>query len=158
MQRSNGGLGSSRKGATIMHKRKVFGIVPFALAMSLAGATAGYAAEPAALEASPDQLQVGMGIICDTESEMTRFVQIIGEQDTNSAIQIVNREASNPIACGMATVAFKVSKKAGDIRNSKGTYKIMEIDIVAAASNDGNWRLISPRKQFTAVKLDGYDV
>ena len=141
-----------------MNAKKAFGIVPLAFALTLAGSTAVLGQEPAALEANPDQIQVGTGIICDTQDEVTRFVQIIGEHDANGAIETVNREAANPIACGLATVAFKVGKEVGNIRTGKGTYKIMEIDIVAAASQEGSWRMITPRKQFTAIRLNGYDI
>lgn len=140
-----------------MTTKKAFGIASLALALALS-TSAATGQEPAALETNPDQIEVGMGVICDTENEVTRFVQMIGEQDASVAIEAVNREVSKPVACGLATVAFKTGKQLGDVRNGNGTYTIMEISIVAATANDGSWREISPRTQFTAVRVKGIDI
>ncbi len=129
----------------------------FALAVLAASAmaTASRADNPG-LEDS-EQLHVGTGVICDTKDEVTTFVKLMGEQDPGGALQTINRQASSPMACGMATVAFRTGKSLGEVRTDKGTFDIMEIEVIAGAV-DGNWRMIPHRTQYTAVAVNGFDI
>lgn len=103
-------------------------------------------------------LQIGTGVICDTRDEVQRFVSLMDQKDAGEALQTVNREKENPLACGMATVAFSSGKDHGDVRNGKGAFKILEIEIVAGATEAG-WQKIEPRRtQFTAIELPGLEI
>lgn len=104
-----------------------------------------------------DNIQVGTGVICDTQDEATSFVRIMSERDANSAMQEINGKAQSPMACGMATVAFRTGKRIGEIRTSKGSFNIMEIQVVAGAV-DGSWRVVPNRTQYTVVAVKGLDI
>ena len=104
-----------------------------------------------------DNIQVGTGVICDTQDEATSFVRIMSERDANSAMQEINGKAQSPMACGMATVAFHTGKRIGEIRTSKGSFNIMEIQVVAGAV-DGSWRVVPNRTQYTVVAVKGLDI
>lgn len=137
--------------------RNVLGIAPLALLL-LAGSAG--AAERAKLTVpSPaDKLQVGTGVICDTQEEVTRFVKLMEEHDAGVAMQAVNRDTGKPLACGMATVAFRTGKDFGEVRNGHRSFKIMQIEVVAGTA-DGAWHMLSPqRTQFTAIALEGLDI
>jgi hypothetical protein len=107
---------------------------------------------------NPEQVRIGTGVICDTQDEVSHFVQLMGEHDPRGALIAVNRQVANPAACGMATVAFRTGKKIGEVRTSKGAFTIIEIEILAGTVN-GSWQMMTPaRKQYTAVAVEGYDV
>jgi hypothetical protein len=82
----------------------------------------------------------------------------MASKDAGGAVQTVNREKENPLACGMATVAFRAGKDHGEVRNGKGAYKILEIEVVAGTAN-GSWHMIVPKRtQFTAIPLPGIEI
>jgi hypothetical protein len=131
----------------------------FALALLATGAisTAALAQnENTALE-NGNQIQVGTGVICDTQDEATDFVRIMSEHDAGAALQQINGKAQSPMACGMATVAFRTGKSLGEIHTSKGSFNIYQIEVVAGAV-DGSWHVVPSRTQFTAMAVKGLDI
>ena len=132
--------------------KKALGIVP--LAMLLLGAPA--LSDEISLDRN--KVHIGSGVICDTQDEVQRFVNLMADKDAGGALQTVNRETENPLACGMATVAFRAGKEHGEVRNSKGSYKILEIEVIAGTAN-GSWHMIVPKRtQFTAIPLPGIEI
>src|SRR5690348_10571835 len=89
-----------------------------ALALLAAGtiSSARAGTDDASLESNSERIHVGSGVICDTQDEVTNFVRLMGESDPSGAMQKVNRQAATPMACGMATVAFRAGKSLGEIR------------------------------------------
>jgi hypothetical protein len=130
----------------------------FALALLATGAisTAALAQQNTALE-DGNKIQVGTGVICDTQDEAQEFVRIMSEHDAGAALQEINGKASSPMACGMATVAFRTGKSLGEIRTSKGSFDIYQIEVVAGAV-DGSWHVVPNRTQFTAMAVKGLDI
>jgi len=128
-----------------------------AIALLAAGAFSTARADEVSLEPNTDRIHVGSGVICDTQDEVTNFVRLMSEGDAGGALQKVNRASSAPMACGMATVAFRAGKSLGEVHTDKGTYNIMEIEIVAGSVN-GNWQMVPRRTQYTAVPVAGYDI
>jgi hypothetical protein len=136
--------------------KSILGIAPLALLLLSVGSAS--AADPTSLEMSGDKVHIGTGVICDTQDEVTHFVRLMAEHDAGGAMQTVNRTASNPLACGMATVAFRAGADLGEIRNGKGSYKILKIEVIAGTA-DGNWHMLAPRRtQFTAIAIPGLDI
>jgi len=133
--------------------------ISFALAVLATSAvsTAGFA-EDASLEQMPaGQIRVGTGVICDTQDEATNFVRIMSEHDAGAALQQINSQSQQPMACGMATVAFRSGKNMGEIRTAKGSFNIVEIEIIAGAV-DGSWHMVPNRTQYTAMAVKGLDI
>jgi hypothetical protein len=132
--------------------------ISFALSLLAAGAmsTASQAADNVDLQ-NADQVHVGTGVICDTQDEVTNFVRLMGEHDPGGALQTVNRQSQSPMACGMATIAFRAGKNLGEVRTDKGSFNIVEIEVVAG-SVDGNWQMVPSRTQYTAVAVKGIDI
>jgi hypothetical protein len=132
--------------------KNVLGIAP--LAVLLLGAPA----LSSDLSLDRNKVHIGSGVICDTQEEVQRFVNLMASKDAGGALQTVNRERENPLACGMATVAFRTSKEYGEVRNGKGSYKILEIEVIAGTAN-GSWHMIVPKRtQFTAIPLPGVEI
>jgi hypothetical protein len=132
--------------------KKILGIVPLAILLLGAPALSGE------LSLDRNKVHIGSGIICDTHEEVQRFVNLMASKDAGGALHTVNREKENPLACGMATVAFRTGKDHGEVRNSKGAYKILEIEVIAGTAN-GSWHMIVPKRtQFTAIPLPGVEI
>ena len=132
----------------------------FALALLATGAvsTAAFAEDAIQdITMGSDKIHVGTGVICDTQDEATNFVRIMSDQDAGAALQEVNGKSQQPMACGMATVAFRAGKQFGEIRTSKGAFNIVEIQIIAGAV-DGSWHMVPNRTQFTAIAVKGIDI
>jgi hypothetical protein len=131
--------------------------ISFALALLATGAMSTAAlAENTSLEGA-DQIQIGTGVICDTQDEASDFVRIMSEHDAGAALQEINRKASSPLACGMATVAFRTGKSLGEVHTGKGSFNILEIEVLAGAV-DGSWHAVPSRRQFTAMAVKGLDI
>ena len=134
--------------------KKVLGIVPLAMLLLSTAASAGE------ISASLDRnkVHIGSGVICDTQDEVKRFVSLMASKDAGGALQTVNRETDKPLGCGMATIAFRAGKDHGEMRNGKGSFKIVEIEVIAGTAN-GAWQMIVPRRtQFTAIPLPGVEI
>lgn len=135
--------------------KNVLGIVPLAMLLLSTAAPAG---ELGSKAIERDGVHVGSGVICDTQDEVKRFVSLMASKDAGGALQTVNRETEKPMGCGMATIAFKAGKDHGEMRNGKGSFKIVEIEVIAGTAN-GQWQMIVPRRtQFTAIPLPGVDI
>jgi hypothetical protein len=147
--------GLSNEGDKVM--RSMSATIAVAMLAIGAIATASRADDLASLSEDAGKVHIGTGVICDTQDEVTNFVRSMGEHDPGGALQKVNRESQNPMACGMATVAFHAGKNRGEIRTTKGSFNIVEIEIVAGSVN-GEWRMVPHRRQFTAVAVPGYDI
>ena len=50
-------------------------------------------------------VQVGTGVLCDTQKQMERFVALF-DGDEENAVNAVNAEANDPSACGFGTIAY----------------------------------------------------
>jgi len=132
---------------------KVLGIVPLAMLLLSSAAPAG---DLASLDRN--KVHIGSGVICDTRDEVKRFVSLMASKDAGGALQTVNRETDKPMGCGMATIAFRAGKEHGELRNGKGSFKIVEIEVIAGTAN-GSWQMIVPRRtQFTAIPLPGVEI
>ena len=135
--------------------KKILGIAPLAVLLLTTPVSAG---GPTPLALDKNQVHIGSGVICDTQDEVQRFVSLMANTDAGGALQIVNREKENPLACGMATVAFRAGKELGEVSNGKGSFKIVEIEVLAGTAN-GKWHAITPRRtQYTAIPIPGIDI
>lgn len=105
-----------------------------------------------------DGVHVGNGVICDTQDEVATFVKSLPKLGPSNALAAINQQSNNPAACGMATIAFEHGRELANMRTEHGSYSIMQIDIVAAATNDGAWHPVTRQTQYTAVKLEGLEI
>jgi hypothetical protein len=110
-----------------------------------------------AQEAEPGNLLIGQGVVCDTAKQVERFAALIEKDDADKAVSIVNEEESNPVACARVLVAFVRGDEVANVRNTKGSLKIVEITIVAVPDK-GNWRFVAPLKQYAAFPNAGVEI
>jgi len=135
-------------------------VAPLLLTAVLLGSSA-IAGEPT--EKGPqgnrtDGLLVGQGIVCDTAKQVERFTTLIEKaRDDEHAMNIVNEEASNPVACAKVLAAFVRGEEVANVRNAKGLVAIVEITIIAVPVGD-QWQFIAPLKQYAAFPTKGINI
>lgn len=102
---------------------------------------------PNATEAA---VEVGIGVICNSSDQIKRYLSLKkGEASIQNAIQLVNLEAKDERACGMAMVAFVTGHEADNVDVTDGTMHVRQITIVAVAT-DAGWHQIPETVQYTA--------
>lgn len=94
---------------------------------------------------------VGAGVVCDSAQQVERYAALkTGGAEAARAIELVNTEANNPEACALLMIAFIPRAEVGNVSVSGGILRVMEITVVAAATNAG-WSSVPSIKQYTAV-------
>jgi hypothetical protein len=101
---------------------------------------------------------IGVGVICNTPEQAERLVGLrVDGTDVDHAISLVNDEAHDPRACGVAAVAFMSDKMVG-MKNVQGKLvQIMRINVVAAFDGE-QWSSVPTMTQYALLEPDGYEV
>lgn len=90
-------------------------------------------------------VEVGTGLICDTQAQVERFVSDFNG-NPDAAITAINGESPN--ACGVVSVAFVRGQEVSTVRNAQGTFKVTEILVVGVVTPMG-FQAVPPLPQFT---------
>lgn len=97
-------------------------------------------------------LEVGVGLICNSESQVERYLALhIADRSPDAAVKLVNEEVKDPNACTLASIAFLRGSQGKQVSAPGGVMKITEVTIVATQTTEGNWEPIVPIVQFTAI-------
>jgi len=101
---------------------------------------------------------VGRGLVCDSSRQLERFVEFLNQgQKEDDALQAVNDEALNPMACGVFLAAFALGKPVIQATMQGEAVRIVEITVIAV--NDGaEWRSVPPTTQYTLLSEPGEDL
>jgi hypothetical protein len=94
--------------------------------------------------------------LCDNQKQVERYVALFkGEEQ--STVDLVNTEAQDPTACGLATVAFMRGPQLGMARNKDNAFQIVRILVVGIETPTG-LRPVKPAAYFTVFEVVEYDV
>lgn len=105
----------------------------------------------APLGALAQETQVGTGLICDTATQVARYIELYKKGDnTTTVVQAVNTEANSVTACGIALIAFVEGDEVAKVRGPMGTARVVKITIVAVNLGRG-WQPTAPFEQYTAL-------
>ena len=105
-----------------------------------------------------EALNVGRGVICDTAEQAQRFLVLRnGGSQTVQALQVINREAANPSACGEATVAFRLGEPLQGASVEGLTVNVVRITVVAF-SDGRSWSAVPDTVQYAIVAPNGIEV
>jgi hypothetical protein len=97
------------------------------------------------------RFEVGMGVICNSEAQVQRFLALQGaDQPLDAVIQLVNDEEHDPTACSFAAIAFMRDQDVSVVPAPGGQMKITQITIVAAQTPFG-WQRVPGLRQYTAI-------
>jgi hypothetical protein len=105
-----------------------------------------------------EKMAVGVGIICNTSEQVERYVDLRANgTELQGAVNVVNTEAHDPRACGVAAIAFMPDQKV-ETKSAQGKLvSIMRINIVATF--DGvRWSTVPGMVQYTLVTTEGYEI
>ena len=100
---------------------------------------------------------IGQGVVCDSAQQIKHFAALLEGASVEDAVNIVNQEADNPIACAAVMAAFVPGKDIHEVDREGRTLRIVEITIVAVPLN-GQWHVVSPTKQYAAFHLKGMEI
>jgi hypothetical protein len=99
---------------------------------------------------------VGTSLICDTQSQVERFVALFS-RDTQAAIDAVNAEEQNPTACALIDAAYLRGAEVGMARNGDSAFEIVRILVVGIDTAAGI-RAVRPRAYFSLFGVKEYAV
>jgi hypothetical protein len=100
-------------------------------------------------------LEFGQGIVCDTPEQVERFVGLReGGRDVIDAMQTINDESHDSMACDVALVAYTDSKPiAGRVIQGK-LASVVQI-MVHAVGNGTTWRTMLAHVRYTVELEEG---
>ncbi len=102
--------------------------------------------------AAAQEVEVGRGLVCDTQAEVESFVKLSNEGKTNAAaIQAINGDT---VACDIIPVAFIRGNTLGKVRTKNGPAEIVNI-LVVAAFDGQRWNHVRPVPQVTLFFVKG---
>jgi len=105
----------------------------------------------------PSKLQVGRGLICNTEQQAQRYVTVF-DGDSDQAVGKVNAEANDEHACAVANVAFiPLSSAATTVRNGASAYRVVQIVILGVVTPIGVQK-VQPFVQFAVAPVEEIEI
>jgi hypothetical protein len=110
----------------------------------------------AAEQQMPAGFEVGVGLICNSEQQVQRYLALhVNDQPPEAAINLVNAEANDPNACALAAIVFTRNKEGPAVPAPGGRMQIVEINVIAAQTPFG-WQRVAGLVQYTAIfeKMD----
>ena len=107
--------------------------------------------------AHAQEYEHGTALLCDTQRQVERYVELFNGKEEESAINAVNAEEQNPTACVFETVAFMRGPELGTARNKESAFQIVRILVVGVETPSG-LRSTRPSAYFSAFKVLEYDV
>lgn len=102
------------------------------------------------------EVKIGSVLVCDTQKQVERFVQIF-DQNVDAAIGIVNTEENNPTACAMVDIAYVQGRQLGMARSTSHTFKIIPIVVVGTNTPSG-YRAVEPAPSLMLVEIREFAV
>jgi hypothetical protein len=100
--------------------------------------------------------KVGTSIICDTQTQVERFVAPFSG-DTQAAIDAVNTGVQNPTACALVDVAYLRGEEIGMTRNGDSAFEIVGIQVVGIDTAAGI-QAVRPSAYFSLFAVKEYAV
>jgi hypothetical protein len=129
-----------------------------AAALVLWSLTPGSVSAETTIPMDDENVAIGVGIICNTPEQMQRLIGMRADgAEMDRAVSVVNNEAKDPRACGVAAVAF-MSDKMVDMKNVQGKLvQIVRISVVAAF--DGKqWARVPLMTQYALIEPEGHTI
>jgi hypothetical protein len=104
------------------------------------------------LSAQAQNVEVGTGIVCDTQREMERFI-VLFHEDAEAAVNAVNAEEADPNACVFGTIAYVRGPDIATARTQDATFQIVRVLVVGIFTEAG-FRATVPAALFSVEKVE----
>jgi hypothetical protein len=102
--------------------------------------------------AQDHRVEIGTGIVCDTQRQMERFVALF-DGNADAAVKAVNAEENDPNACVFGTIAFVRGPDIATARTQSATFQIVRV-IVVGILTDAGFRATVPASFFSVERVD----
>jgi hypothetical protein len=99
--------------------------------------------------AATDEMLTGSGLVCDTKEQAERFISLM-DQDVETTLLAVNREAGDAHACVVATFGFIPGAKVAEVDKNGSIVHVLEVKVVAVATVVG-LQLVEPKTYYTVM-------
>ena len=101
------------------------------------------------------QPAVGVGVICNTSEQAAHFISLRAQGDQpNHAIEVINTEAKEPRACGVAAVIYLRDGLVATKTLSGKLVQVVRINVVAGFNGRG-WQRVSGMVQYAVIEGGG---
>jgi hypothetical protein len=101
-------------------------------------------------------IEVGDALVCDTQVQAERYVAHF-KGDSEAAVRAVNREQSDPSACGLMRAAFMRGPNVAAVSQGNMSFQIVRILVLGVAGPQG-FRAVEPAPYFTVFGVTEYPV
>jgi citrate lyase beta subunit len=102
--------------------------------------------------AQAQNVEVGTGIVCDTQRQMERFV-VLYHEDAQAAVNAVNAEEDDPNACAFGTIAYVRGPEVATTRTRSATFQIVRVLVVGIFTQAG-FRATVPAAFFSVEEVE----
>ena len=103
-----------------------------------------------------DDVQVGTGLLCDTQQQAERFAALY-DGDAQTAVSTVNAEEHDETACGMVTMAYMPGPPLATARQWNLTFHIVQVLVVGLVTPEGI-QAVEPVHLFSVLAIEEIDV
>ena len=103
------------------------------------------------LPAHAYETEIGAVMICDTQKQVERYVQIF-DGNPRAAIRAVNTEENDPNACALVDVSYVQGPDVSMARSSSHAFRIVPIAVVGVSTSSGSTP-VKPALFFTPVEI-----
>jgi hypothetical protein len=103
------------------------------------------------LPAHAYETETGAVMICDTQKQVERYVQVFSG-NPRAAIRAVNTKENDPNACALADVTYVQGPDVGVARSSSHAFRIVPIAVVGVNTARGA-APVKPALFFTPVEI-----
>jgi len=93
----------------------------------------------------------GAVMICDTQKQVERYVQIF-DGNARAAISAINTEENDPNACTLTDISYVRGPEVGIARSSSHAFQIVPIVVVGVNTSNG-FTLVKPALFFTPIQI-----
>jgi hypothetical protein len=93
----------------------------------------------------------GAVMICDTQKQVERYVQIF-DGNARAAILAVNTEENDPNACALTDISYVRGPEIGIARSSSHAFRIVPIVVIGVNTSNG-FALVRPALFFTPIQI-----
>ena len=102
--------------------------------------------------------RIGVGMICNSPAQAARFVELRSQgREGQAAMDLVNKEAHDPQACGLAAIAFTPERTLELKPVANKLVQVVRVNILAGF--DGNaWQQVTAMTQYAVMEGEGESI
>jgi hypothetical protein len=104
------------------------------------------------LPAQAQEVEIGTGLICDTQAQVEHFVSLY-DGDVQSTAEKVNTAEHSPTACIVSGMAYVRGRKVATARRNNTTFQIIPILVVGVVTEKGV-ETVTPAPYFSAIAVE----